>query len=314
MKQDRLKYKIATAYYEKRLTQQEIANKYGVSRIKVSRLLSKAVQDGIVQIKIMVPEEQFTGLEHQLEEKYGLSEVIVVDVKSESEGDILDFIGKAAADYLISSLEGNEIVGVTWGRTFLQVVNHLSVQNFPDLKVVQMLGGLGEPAAEYHGTDLTRRMAQMFNSRPVLIHSPGILKSKALCDELKQDIQVKNALDLSSEADLAVVGIGLFSAGNSLLKSSPILSEEDKKVLIQSGAIGDISLRFFNQNGEFINTELDERVMGITAKDFVKIPRIVGVAGGKEKYNVIKAAIKGKLINVLITDKFIAQKLANEPN
>ena len=74
MEQDRIVYKIARAYYENGLTQQEIADKYGISRIKVSRMLAKALRDRIVQIKITAPADQYTELEQQLEKKYGLKD------------------------------------------------------------------------------------------------------------------------------------------------------------------------------------------------------------------------------------------------
>lgn len=311
MIQHRILYKIAKAYYEKRLTQQEIANRYGLSRMKVSRLLAKAVNEKIVQIRIITPNDQFTDLEHQLEEKYGMKEVVITNIKTNNEKDLFQEIGRTSAEYLISILQGNEIICLTWGRTLLNLINNLSAQEYPGLKVAQMLGGLGEPEAEFHGTDLARRMAQIFTTRPRLIHAPGILKNKKLCDELKEDIQVKNTLLLAAKANIAVVGIGSFTEGGTILKSN-ILTEKDKQTLNKHNVTGDISLRFFNKEGQFINTELDDRIVGLSTDEILNIPRIIGVAGGLAKYNSIKAAVKGKLISVLITDHNVAERLANE--
>ena len=310
MSQQRIIYKVVRAYYEDGLTQQEIGNKYGISRIKVSRMLSKALEDKIVQIKINAPTGNLHNLEHTLEEKYGVKEVVVVDTGTDDQAEVIASIGRAAAGYLNSNLQGNEIIGLTWGRALLNLVNALNVDHFPELQVVQMLGGLGEPEAGQHGADLTRRLAEKFSTKPRLIHAPGIVRSRDLCRELIDDLQVSNTLQLAARADIAVVGLGLFGPGSSIIKSNHILSEEDQNLLASKKVIGDISLRFFDERGQYIATEIDDRIVGLNIDQLQKIPRIIGVAGGKDKYSVIRAALKGKLIHVLITDHQTAERLA----
>lgn len=309
MSLQRIIYKVVRAYYEDGLTQQEIGNKYGLSRIKVSRMLSKALEDKIVQIKINAPTEKYHNLEHQLEAKYGIREVVVVDTGTDDQAEVIASIGRAAAGYLNANLQGNEIIGLTWGRALLNLVNALNVDHFPELQVVQMLGGLGEPEAGQHGADLTRRLAEKLSTKPRLIHAPGIVRSRDLCRELIDDLQVSNTLQLAARADIAVVGLGLFGPGSSIIKSNHILSEEDQNLLASKKVIGDISLRFFDERGQYIATEIDDRIVGLNIDQLQKIPRIIGVAGGKDKYSVIRAALKGKLIHVLITDHQTAEKL-----
>jgi len=314
VKQERTIYKIVRAYYEDGLTQQEIANKYAISRMKVSRMLANALKDKVVQIRINTPSSKYPDLEHQIEEKYGLKEVVIADTKSDDQSELITSIGSTAAGYLNANLQGNEIISLTWGRTLLCMVNSLSTDNLPELRVVQMLGGLGEPEAGFHGADLTRRMAQNFSTKPRLIHAPGIVRSRELCKELINDIQVRNTLKLAARADIAVVGLGLFGPGSPLLKSDNILSEEDKNLLVSKSVIGDISFRFFNDQGEYVSSEINDRIVGISIDQIKKIPRIIGIAGGEDKYKTIKATLKGNLIHVLITDNHTAEKLAIENN
>ena len=312
MNSDSLIYKVVRAYYEKGMTQQAIANRYGISRIKVSRLLAKAQKEKIVQIKIIEPDNPYIELEHELEEKYQLDELIIVENPDRNTEDWISRAGFAAAEYLTSVITGNEIIGLTWGRSLLSLVDNLPLQHYPDLKVVQMLGGLGQPQSGSHGADLTRRMAQSFGTRPWLIHSPGIVKNSTICKELKNDIQVKDTLNMAVNADIAIVGIGLFDKDSQLIRDNNILSAEEFNQIKKAGAVGDISLRFFNRKGEFISTPLDDRVVGISSDELRAIPRIIGIAGGDEKYEVLRAAVKAKLVNVLITDNITAQKLLNE--
>ena len=175
-----------------------------------------------------------------------------------------------------------------------------------------MLGGLGEPEAGYHGADLTRRLAEKLSTKPRLIHAPGIVRSKELCRELINDIQVRDTLELASQADISLVGLGCFGPDSSDFQTNHVLSEKDHVLLESKGVIGNISLRFFNDQGQYLTTEIDERIVGLSVDQIKQIPRIIGVAGGEEKYHVIRAALKGKLIHVLITDYKTAERLVNE--
>jgi DNA-binding transcriptional regulator LsrR (DeoR family) len=69
----KLLYRIARAYYENDLTQEQIGKRFGLSRIKVSRLLRRAREEGIVQITVVSPLASHADLEGQLEARYGLA-------------------------------------------------------------------------------------------------------------------------------------------------------------------------------------------------------------------------------------------------
>lgn len=306
---NKLIYKVLHNYYERGLTQQEIAVKYGISRIKVSRLISKALTDKVVQIKINIPHDPSSGLEHRLEAEFGLKEAIVLSVSSKN---ILDDLGEAVADYLSLRIQGNESIGITWGRSILAAVNALGAMEHPDLKIVQMLGGLGDPESDTHGTDLAIRIAQQFKAKARLLNSPGIVKTKELRDALMDNIQVSETLKLAENIDIALVGIGALKKNALIVEQSSIISQEETNRLLLKGVIGDVGLRFFDKSGNLIEDEINERVIGLTHEQIKKIPRIIGVAGGEEKHLSILAALRGKWINVLITDEQTAQFLLSE--
>ncbi len=309
MNNSRIIYKVVRAYYEDRLTQQEIGNKYGISRIKVWRLLSKALNDKIVEIKINTPAETNHSLEQQLENKYGLKEVVVVKTESDSQNDVVASIGQAGASYLLKILEGDESLGISWGRTILALVNALHNSNLPNLKIIQMIGGLGYPEEELSGTELTRRMANALNATPKILNSPGIVATSTTCKALKSDPQVSSILKMAKKSSISLVGIGHFSTELGSKKLNSILSEKDIETLGEKGAVGDISLRFFDKEGQFIKDGINKRVVGLTIDELRNIPRRIAIAGGKHKLTTIKAALKGELINILITDKNTAIEL-----
>ena len=310
----KLLYKIAMAYYVDNLTQEQIARRFGLSRVRVSRLLEQARQERIVQISIVPPQDAKPDLERQLELKCGLDEVIAVAPPSYEPEALVRSLGEAAADYLVRCLQGHEVVGITWGRTLHAVVEALPMQNWPRMRVVQLIGGLGKPEAETHGADLTRRMAEAWAARPVMLSAPGIVTGRLVRDALLADPQIGDTLRLAARANIALVGIGAPTPDAVVMQLGNILSHRDIEQLKALGAVGDIALRFFDATGQVIEHEINERIIGLSLDQLKKIPRVIGVAGGAEKFEAIRAAVQGRLVSVLITDEKTALRLRHDLN
>jgi DNA-binding transcriptional regulator LsrR (DeoR family) len=310
--QERLLYKIAKAYYEDGFTQGQIGKRFGISRIKVSRLLQQARQEKLVQITVISPEDSNADFERELESTYGLDEAVVISPSSAEKPVVTTELGPAAVDCLLRCLQGDEVLSVSWGSTLLSVVDALPVKHWPDMTVVQVMGGLGRPEAEVHGNDIARRMAQAFGARPRLISAPGIVASKMVRDSLLADPQISDTMALSARSDVAMVGIGVPVPDSVVMQAGAILAEEVEQLKAR-GAVGDVALRFFDKDGQPIKHEINDRIIGLDLDQIQRIPRVIGVAGGAEKFEVIRAALRGKFINVLVTDDRIAARLLEKP-
>ena len=305
----KLLYKIAKAYYEDDLTQARIGKRFGLSRIKVSRLLQQAREEKLVQIVIIPPEDSNADLERELEAKYGLDESVIISPSSYDKPVITRELGKAAADYFIRGLQGQEVVAVSWGYTLLSTVDALSVNNWPEMIVVQMTGGLGRPESEIYGADVPRRMAQALGAKPHLIPAPAVVTSKMVRDALLADSLITDTLAMAAKADVAVVGIGVLGPGSVVMQASTLLTAAKIEDLEAQGAVGDIALRFFDAEGRPVEDEVNDRMIGLSLGQVRRIPRVIGVAGGVDKFEVIRAALRGKLVKVLVTDDQIAARL-----
>lgn len=306
-----LLYKIAVSYYEDGLTQDQIGKRFGLSRIKVSRLLQQARQSRVVQITITPPADSYGDLERQLESAYGLDEVVVVATAGNEQADVVPRLGVAAAAYLARSLGDQQVLDLSWGTTLLATVDALAAQNLPDLRIVQMIGGLGRLESETYGADLTMRMAQTLGARMRLLPAPGIVASKLVRDALLQDGNIADTLELAARADLAVVGIGVPQMGAVVLQAG-ILTQAELGELQSLGAVGDIALRFFDSDGRSVEHSINDRIIGLDLSQIKRIPRVIGVAGGNGKYSVVRGAVRGHLISVLITDEMTATRLLAE--
>lgn len=307
----KLLYKIAKAYYEDSLTQHEIGKRFGLSRIKVSRLLQQARDEKVVQIFIP-PQNPNADLERALETHFGLDEAVIVTPSSYDHAAVLHALGPAAADYLMRCLDGTEVLGLSWGTTLLAVIEAIPVHHWAHMRVVQILGGLGRPEADTYGGDLAHRLALALGARPRLLAAPGVVANRLVRDALLADPQIADTLALGVNADILLVGIGVPSTPDSVVKQAGILSPDEFAQLKALGAVGDIALRFFDRNGQAIKHNLDDRIIGLDLEQIKNIPRVIGVAGCPEKLEVIRAALHGKLISVLVTDDRTASMLLQE--
>lgn len=125
------------------------------------------------------------------------------------------------------------------------------------------------------------------------------------------DPHVQNAFQMFKKINVAFIGIGSASS-TSFIRHHNILSDEDLANLRSLGAVGETALRFFDANGGAVLSELEEQIIGISLSDLKQIPRVVGMSGGPHKQEVVRAALHGKLIDVLITDHILARHLVDE--
>lgn len=310
----RLIARVARMYYEWNMRQSEIAAQLDLSQASVSRLLNRSKEEGIIRISVNLPQGVYTELEEILVKKFGLRDAIVVDSLEDNEKLIQRDLGAATAYYLESAIRPNEVIGISsWSSTLLALVDALHpLPRKPGVKVVQILGGVGNPAVEAHATRLTSRLAQLVNGDSVYLPISGVLATEAARDVLMADAVVQEALGLFDQVTTALVGIGAIDPSPLLAQSGNIFSQQELALLRQQQAVGDILLRFFDRNGYLVETGLEKRVISMSLEQLTKVSRAVGVAGGSRKYAAILGALRGRWINILVTDQFTARRLTSE--
>ncbi len=312
----RLMTKVARLYYEQDLLQKDIVDTLGLSQSTVSRLLKRAQKEKIVRISVSVPTGVHAELEEQLERIYGLKDAVVVD-SDESEaiaGRFLRDIGAAAAFYVEAILKRGEVVGISsWSRALLAMMDILPRMPHPtNARVVQILGGIGDPAKDAHANALTRQLAQQIRGEPRFLPAPGVVRSAQNRRFFLRDRFVRETMALFPRISLALVGIGAVGPSRELSSSGVVFTDQELAKVRDRGAAGDVCLRFFDSSGRRIESPLDKWVIGIQLEELSKIKRCVGVAGGLAKVAAIRGALKGGWINGLITDRSTAERLVHE--
>jgi len=306
----RLLTKVSKLYYEEDMRQDEIVARLNLSRSKVSRLLQQARDEGIVRITVLEPTGIYADLETRLEKYYRLQEAVIVEAhQPESQAVVSREIGVAAASYLARTIQADDTIGISWGSTLNEMVENLEPMNLPNAQVVQIIGGIGRPEAEIHATDLCRRMSRRLGCNMALLPAPGIVDDQKTRSVFLADSHVHRTMSLFPSIRAVFVGIGAPTADSVMMRDGSILTQSEMEDLLASGAIGDIALRYFDAYGQPVVSDLDERVIGMEYSELSKVALKVGVAGGPRKATAILGALRGQLIDVLITDHVTAVHL-----
>jgi len=311
----RLMTRVARLYYEHGRGQSEIARQMHVSQSTVSRMLKRARAEGIVQISVRVPQGVYADLEERLVAAYGLRDAVVADCdEHDSEEAIERAVGEAAAHYLETTLGRDETLGISsWSGTLLAMVGAMRpVTRSSGTPVIQILGGASLSQAGVHAAYLVTRLAERLNGSAVFLPAPGIVGSAEARAVLQDDPSVREVTARFCEVTLALVGIGTLQPSNLVASSGNVFSEDELALLRDRGAVGDVLMRFYDAEGNAVETALNQRVIGMELAQLRKAERAVAVAAGLRKLEAIRGAIRGGLINILVTDRLVAEALLED--
>ena len=306
----RLLATVARMYHERGIPQPQIAADLHISQSRVSRLLRRAEDVGIVRTVVTLPPGVHTDLEEQLRSAYGLSDAVVVDTDG-SAGAVIPALGAATATYLDETLTGGDTIGLSsWSETLLSAVDIMQPKKIAVADyVVQLFGGVGNPAVQVQATRLLSRLASNTGAEPIYMPTPSLVSTTAVRDAVMQDTAIEEVAARWDRLTLTLVGIGSLEPSTLLQRSGNAVADSEGAQLRELGAVGDICLRFFDKDGRPISSPFDNRVLGITAEQLARVARRIGVAGGPQKQGAIHAAVAGGWINILITDVDTAREL-----
>lgn len=304
--QAELMTKVARLSAEQGLRQAEIGRRLNLSQATVSRLLSRARDAGILRVQVVPPHGVHADVEDELQLRFGLDDVVVVDTAPPGV-DAASDLGARAAEYLQATLGGEGDIGVSsWSTTLLAAAAAMGPP-YPakaqrSRAVVQLVGGHGDPQVQAQAVRLLILLAQATRGEPMSLPAPGVLGSAPARDALMADPALESIVNSWARVTVALVGIGSVDPSPLVRDSGNAWGPADRQELASAGAVGDICFRFFDASGNPVSSALDERVVGISLDDFRLIPRRVGVAGGLHKVPAIRGALSGGLLTTLVTD------------
>lgn len=315
---ERFLLRVADMYYQQEMLQDEIAKKLNVSRTTISRALTKAKKEGYIKIVIDFPTENVIELEKELEKKYHLKEVIAVKTDNTKDRDIL--VAKQAANYIARILKNDMTLGIAWGHTMKKIIDAFELYKIgnqiisKNIEVVPLLGTMIPETARNndlrlsYASLLSSKLAEMINGISYHFAAPMYVKDIAVKNMLLKEPQIKTVLQKAKNCHIGIFGIGALIENSSIA----VLESDAKNMLLklsEQNGIGEILGRVFDKYGNTVQSELNDRIVGLTLEEAKKIPIRVGVAFGEEKVKAIQTAISTGIINVLITDSITAESI-----
>jgi DNA-binding transcriptional regulator LsrR (DeoR family) len=297
----------AWLYYQQNLTQAEVAQALGVSRSSVVNLLSEARRRGIVSITLDPSYLSALTLAQELRSRFDLQDALVIPCATAEDGERTRMVGAAAARYLESILVDGDILAVSWGVTMLAMAQALKSNGAERITVAQLMGGFST-ADVFNPTKVAHLVADKLDARLYNLYTPAYVTSNEIRDILLRDPAIHSALEVAKSATKAIVGIGVASLDDSIVKAgfiSPLQMDE----LILKGAVGNVISRFFDSSGRLVQTSLDQHLTSPSLDDLRGIPMVVGAAAGENREQAILGALRGRVLDVLVTDSRTAESI-----
>lgn len=312
----RLIYKVCSLYYEDDMRQQEVSDYLGISRATVSRMLQKGKESGIVRVEVINPVQfSYNKLEKALERKYGLKEVIVVessalDTKTES----VSRMYERAALYLSQFFKDGDWIGVTMGHTLHNIVKtNRAFEKDKKLMFVPIVGGIGQSTidkVDVQSNRIAQEFSRKFGGTYTQFLSPAVFSEQKAMKYFLKEKSISYIFDDFQKLDTLIMGIGIPQRVESTLVRAGYITGENLEAFARDGMAGDIALHFFDEDG---NTEkfreFNDRVAGMPLEMVKKVRNRIGIAGGENRAEAIRGAIKGGYINMLITNIDAAERL-----
>lgn len=297
-------------YYVAKNTQDEIAEKMGISRQSAQRLVSLAVSEGLIKVRVDHPIARCLELGRDLQARFGLKSVEVVpsDPGSSSTTVGLAEAGAAAIEKALKST-APVIMALGTGRTLKAAVDQLPQMNCPQHRIVSLTGNIApDGSAAYYNVIFS--MADAVKAShfpmplPVYVSSP---EERALLH--KQEL-IHSTLELAAKADTTFVGIGEMGA-HAPLREDGFISDPEMEKLTAAGAVGEITGWVFDAKGKLIPGATNARVASAPLPS-CDSGLVTALAMGERKLPAIAAAVRGGLVNGLITDEETAEKLLSD--
>jgi DNA-binding transcriptional regulator LsrR (DeoR family) len=286
-------------YYELGETQNAIAERLGVTRPQVSRLLKRARAEGIVEIRIIDRTSADSPAADALRRSYGLDAVHLAPTMHGPDDLARRMVGRLAAQVLRSVVRDGAVVGIGDGASVSAVAEALDEAATPvAATVVPLTGGYWTPGPD---REPFRRIADALSAQAHGLMAPGLLDDAPTRDSLAAHAGVQAVMDLWSRLDVALFGIGGRSWG------AASVGAQTASLLDDRGAVGEILIAPFDLDGAFVGAELRERVVGFDARALGRVPVSIGVAAGESKVRPILGALRAGVVRTLVTDVATAE-------
>jgi DNA-binding transcriptional regulator LsrR (DeoR family) len=285
-------------------TQDEIAKMLQISRASAQRLVSLCLAERLITFRLEHPITACMELAARLKEAFKLSYCEVVPSDPAAPQSVAG-IAERAANVLELMLRGDKpvVVALGTGRAVRAAVERVSPIDRPNHQIVSLVGNISaDGSASFF--DTVGRLADVTRSRHYPMPLPFLMSSEKERDQMLRLEPISRIRAVAAKADLRLVGIGQMDQ-NAQVFVDGFVTRQELFDMMRRGAAGELTGWAFDAEGRIIDGGTNLRLTSIPPR----VPAAaltIGAAVGKVKVTAIQAALKGRLINGLITDEATA--------
>ena len=292
---------VAVLYYQEGWTQDQIAKKHQISRIKVGRLLKKARDMGIVEINIKHHPVYSSNLEQQLQDAFGLKKALIA-IDQSSEEEQRKQVARVVLKHLSDNLRDEDVVAVGQGRNIAAIAETNTFVPPRSVRFVAAIGGTHPAGDEINADHICRKLAKRFEGTSETLYAPAYVNSPGLAEQLMQSSTVKETLDRARKADVAIVGIGDLNENSHMVEFGWYSPQDLINVRNKQGVVGDMmGYDFVCLDGSRVAPIIGGKIIGLTVSELKRVPEVIGIASESSKVLATLGALRTGCISILAT-------------
>lgn len=293
-------------YFIEEMTQQDIAERLGVGRVTVVRLLSDARDRHEIKFSIESGLPECISLERELERRFDLTEAIVVPLTN-PEADATKSISASTGQYLSNFVRPGMKIGVGWGRTLLESLRYIHEAPLADMSVVSLLGGIAR-VKRFNPSEFAWRFASLFQAECYLMPAPAIVDTPQTRKALIDRCGLGEGFERAKALDAVLISVGNLELTGTAYRDG-FVSDELRLSMIQQGAVGEMLFHYFDAQGQMIDHPIHDCVMAVPMSTLQQVPQRIIASGGFGKAAAMLGALRLLKPSVLVTDEATAARI-----
>jgi DNA-binding transcriptional regulator LsrR (DeoR family) len=300
--------RVARQFYLEGISKIDIADRLGISRFRVARLLDSAREAGMVRIEIGLPGGSLdAGLSAELCSAFGLKHAFAFNFPDDDEPALRRRMGEAAGQALMDIITPGDVLGMSWARSLSELTAALT--RMPPCPIVQMTGAVPPPRGR-DLLDLVRSVARIGGGPAHVFYAPMIVDDAETAAAIRRQADVAGAFALVPSVTITMLAIGAWGPGLSTVYDA--FSAAEREAIARLGVCAEMAGVFLGDDGRPVETALDSRMIVTPGSALAKIPCVIAVAYGVSKTAAVRAAIRGRMIHGLITHTSLARALLSQ--
>lgn len=284
-------------------TVNEIADEIGKSRFATARMVRRARELGLVEVRATVADPVDVELSARLAQRFGLQSALVVVTHTTSELDVREAIAAVTARVIVETIEEDDVVGFTPGRTL--VLASRGITRLPSADVVQ-LTGIGWPRLE-DGVEVISNIGRAAGGATYPLYAPILIEREAMV--ILKHPAIRHTMSRFDHVTKAFLTIGGWPTASLLAQHLTETGELDR--FAERGVIAEYGTSLLDSEGRTV-PGLEDRFVGISEEQLNNIGLRVAIGGGEGKQRAVSAVLRSGMADVIITDVRSAQLALEE--